>query len=289
MSNDRGLDVGVISLGCPKNLVDTEVMLGLLRQAGFALATDPARADILLVNTCCFIEDARAEAAEAIQEALAWRQTARAKALIVAGCWPQSDPRHLRQHFPEIDALMGPGDVPDIVRIVERALGGERVQPAAAPESFLYDDTLPRLRATPPWMAYLKIADGCGHRCRYCVIPSLRGPYRSRSLESVVREAEALAREGVREINLVAEDTTAWGRDTNEGELADLLERLAGIEELRWIRMLYAYPTSVTPRLIETMAKHEKICNYLDIPLQHADREILRSMGRPGEGSLISS
>ncbi len=133
-------------------------------------------------------------------------------------------------------------------------------------------------------MAYLKIADGCGHRCRFCVIPSLRGPYRSRRLESVVREAEAMAREGVREINLVAQDTTAYGRDTKEAELADLLERLAQIEELHWIRLLYAYPTSVTPRLIETMAKHEKMCNYLDIPLQHADREILRSMGRPGDG-----
>jgi len=280
---DRGLSVGVISLGCPKNLVDTEVMLGLLRQAGFALATETARADILLVNTCCFIAEARAEATEAIEEALAWRRTPRAKVLVVAGCWPQSDPHHLRQHFPEIDAMLGPGDVPNIVRIVERALGGEAVAPAAPPEAFLYDDTTPRLRTTPPWTAYLKIADGCGHRCRFCVIPRLRGPYRSRGLESVVGEAEVMVQEGVREINLVAQDTTAYGRETKEADLAGLLSRLAQFDELHWIRTLYAYPTSITPCLIETMATQEKVCKYLDIPLQHADREILRSMGRPGE------
>ncbi len=282
---DRGLAVGVVSLGCPKNLVDTEVMLGLLRQAGFALVNDPAQADVLLVNTCCFIEEARAEAAEAIEEALAWRRRPRARALLVAGCWPQSDPHHLRQHFPEIDALLGPGDVPQIVSILERALGGTPVEaPAARPESFLYDDATPRLRATPPWTAYLKIADGCGHRCRFCVIPSLRGPYRSRSLDSVVREAEAMAREGVREVNLVAQDTSAYGRDTGEADLAQLLARLAAVEEVRWIRLLYAYPTSVTPSLIETMATQEKVCNYLDIPLQHSHPNVLRSMGRPGDG-----
>jgi ribosomal protein S12 methylthiotransferase len=286
MKQARGAAVGVISLGCPKNLVDTEVMLGLLRQAGFALVGDPSQADILIVNTCCFIEDARTEAAEAIEEALAWRRTRRAKALLVAGCWPQRDAEGLRGRYPEIDALLGPGDVPQVVEIVNGALAGSgAAAPGAPPDRFLYDDTMPRLRTTPPWTAYLKIADGCGHRCRFCLIPHLRGPYRSRGLDSVVAEATRLAADGVRELNLVAQDTTAYGTDTKEADLAELLTRLAAIPELYWIRTLYAYPSRVTPRLIETMAAQAKVCQYVDIPLQHADGAILRSMGRPGDGA----
>lgn len=281
----RGLAVGAVSLGCPKNLVDTEVMLGLLRQAGFAITTDPTQADVLLVNTCCFIEGARTEAAEALQEGIAWRKGQRAKALLVAGCWPQSDPRHLRQHFPEIDALLGPGDVPQIVRILERALARSGTEaPEALPSTYLYDDSTPRLRATPPWTAYLKIADGCSHHCRFCTIPKLRGSYRSRRLESVVKEANTLTAEGVREIVLVAQDTTAYGRDTKEADLASLLTGLARMENLRWIRLLYGYPTGLTPRLMEVIARADRICKYLDLPFQHADRGLLRSMGRPGDG-----
>ncbi len=279
------LAVGTISLGCPKNLVDTEVMLGLLRQAGFALVGDPEQADILLVNTCCFIGEARQEATEAIEEAIVWRRSPRARALLVAGCWPQSDPYHLRQHFPEIDALLGPDDVPRIVEIVNRALGGEAGAASTGAPTYLYDETTPRLRTTPPWTAYLKIAEGCGHHCRFCVIPSLRGAYRSRRLESVVAEAMAMASQGVREVNLIAQDTSAYGRDTGEADIAELLTRLAQLEGLHWIRMLYGYPTSITPRLIETMATQAAVCKYLDIPFQHADREVLRRMGRPGEGS----
>ncbi len=292
---ERPITVGTISLGCPKNLVDTEVMLGLLRQAGFSLVGEPEQADILLVNTCCFIGEARQEATEAIEEAIVWRRSPRARALLVAGCWPQSDPYHLRQHFPEIDALLGPDDVPRIVEIVNRALGGETGRLESAPADFrpapptaptyLYDETTPRLRTTPPWTAYLKIAEGCGHHCRFCVIPSLRGAYRSRGLESVVAEASAMASQGVREVNLIAQDTSAYGRDTREADIAELLARLAQIEGLHWIRMLYGYPTSITPRLIETMASQAAVCRYLDIPFQHADREVLRRMGRPGEGS----
>jgi ribosomal protein S12 methylthiotransferase len=296
------LSVATTSLGCPKNLVDTEVMLGLLQRAGFALVGEPEQADILLVNTCCFIGEARREAAEAIEEAIVWRRRPRARALLVAGCWPQSDPYHLRQHFPEIDAMLGPDDVPRIVEIVNRALGGEtgrlkpappggleggigRLKPAPpATPSYLYDETTPRLRTTPPWTAYLKIAEGCRHRCRFCVIPTLRGAYRSRRLESVVAEATALAADGVREINLIAQDTSAYGRDTGEADTAGLLTRLAQIDGLHWIRMLYGYPTSITPRLIETMASQAAVCDYLDIPFQHADRAVLRRMGRPGEG-----
>lgn len=279
------LAVGAISLGCPKNLVDTEVMLGLLRQAGYEIVSDPAQASVLLVNTCCFIEEARQEGAEALEEALQWRKRPQARALIVAGCWPQSDPHHLRQHFPEIDALLGPAQVPQVVRIVERALTGSPPElPTGPPGAFLQEADTPRLRATPPWTAYLKIAEGCDHRCRFCVIPSLRGSYRSRPLDSVVAEARRLAAQGVRELTLVAQDTTAYGRDTGEADLAELLTRLAAIQELHWIRLLYGHPKRITSRLVEVMATKEKVCHYLDLPFQHADRGILRNMGRPGDG-----
>ncbi len=277
--------VGVIALGCPKNLVDTEVMLGLLREAGFILVPDPAQADVLLVNTCCFIEAARQEAAEALAEAVAWRRERDDRALICAGCWPEMEAPALREQFPEIDAYMGPGDVGKVVEVVVRALARADAQrPESPPTAYLHDEYLPRLRTTAPWTAYLKIADGCSHHCRYCVIPRVRGPYRSRPLASVVAEARQMAAEGVREIVLVAQDTTGYGHDTKEADLADMLVGLAAIDNLHWIRLLYAFPTEVSDRLIEVMASHECICKYLDLPFQHADRAILRSMGRPGDG-----
>jgi len=277
--------VGVVSLGCPKNLVDTEVMLGLLEQAGFQLVADPEQADVLLVNTCCFIEAARQEAAEALADAVQWRRSGKGRALICAGCWPQMEAAELCRRFPEIDASMGPGDVSSVVSVVERALAGAGARrPHSPPAAYLHDEEAPRLRTTPPWTAYVKIADGCGHRCRFCTIPRLRGPYRSRPLTSVVREAERLAAQGVREINLVAQDTTAYGRDTAEADIADLLEALARIDSLHWLRLLYAYPTGVTQRLIDVMAGRDRMCHYLDLPFQHADRALLRRMGRPGDG-----
>jgi ribosomal protein S12 methylthiotransferase len=298
--------VGVISLGCPKNLVDTEVMLGLLREAGYRVVSDLDEADVLLVNTCCFIEQAREEAARELGEAIEWRRAAEGRALICAGCWPEMEAPELRTRFPEIDAYMGPGDVPRVVSVVERALAGAGPKhPQARPSSFIYDGVTPRLRATAPWTAYLKIADGCRHRCQFCVIPRLRGRYRSRPLASVVAEARQLAAEGVREINLVAQDTTAYGAGTrakgkrqkekgerqrakgegrDEADIADLLSALAGVEGIRWLRLLYGYPTAVTPRLIEVMAREDRVCKYLDLPFQHADHMVLRRMGRPGDG-----
>jgi len=277
--------VGVIALGCPKNLVDTEVMLGLLRQAGFALVPDPDQAGVLLVNTCCFIEPARREAAEALAEAVRWRRAGEARALICAGCWPEMEAPALRAQFPEIDAYMGPGDVANVVSVVTRALArAGPQQPQSPPAAHLHDDHSPRLRTTAPWTAYLKIADGCSHHCRFCVIPRLRGPYRSRPLDSIIAEARQMAAEGVREINLVAQDTTGYGRDTKETDLPDLLAGLAAIDDLHWIRVLYAFPTGVTDRLIQVMASNDRVCHYLDLPFQHADRDILRVMGRPGDG-----
>ncbi|UCC67462.1 MAG: 30S ribosomal protein S12 methylthiotransferase RimO [Armatimonadota bacterium] len=281
----RGLAVGAISLGCPKNLVDTEVMLGFLGEAGFSLVSDPGQADVLLINTCSFVQAAREESAEALAEASQWRRSLGAGALVCCGCWPQSDSARLRQEFPEIDAFMGPGDVARVASIVQHALtGAGQRKPAASPSSYLYDDRTPRVMTTAPWTAYIKIAEGCSHRCRFCVIPRLRGRYRSRSPGSVVREARALAQRGVREINLVAQDTTAYGRDRGSTDIADLLSKLARVRSLRWVRLLYGFPTRVTNRLIAAIAREPTVCEYIDVPFQHADRALLRRMGRPGDG-----
>jgi ribosomal protein S12 methylthiotransferase len=275
--------VGIISLGCPKNLVDTEVMLGLLRAAGFTITGDVKQADLLIVNTCCFIGAARDESAEELEKAAELRRSGEIGALICAGCWPERDAALLREQFPEIDALMGPGDVGDIVSIANSALSGSAAGRTPSPPLYLFDGSTPRLRATPLWTAYLKIAEGCDHRCRFCIIPRIRGPYRSRSLASVVTEARQLADDGVKEVNLIAQDVTAYGRDIQGPDIADLLAALANVDGLRWIRLLYSFPSRVTPRLIEVMATRPTICKYIDVPLQHADREVLRQMGRPGD------
>ena len=297
--------VCLVSLGCPKNLVDTEVMLGLLQEAGFAVVTDPEAADALIVNTCCFIAAAREESADALQEAARLRRSGNAQALVCAGCWPMQGADELRARFPEIDALMGPGDVAAVVSIVNRALAGDAAQRTLSSSPYLYDGSAPRLRATPPWTAYLKIAEGCDHRCRFCVIPRIRGRYQSRTLQSVTEEARHLALDGVKEINLIAQDTTAYGRDlavaapsvqlvggpaatrsrgstAARPDIADLLTELAAVDGLHWIRLLYAFPSRITARLIETMATRPRICKYIDVPFQHADRDALRRMGRPG-------
>ncbi len=277
--------VGVISLGCPKNLVDTEVMLGLLGEAGCALVANPGDADVILVNTCSFIAAAREESARALEEAIEWKKEGTVKAVVCAGCWPRHELTALHARYPEVDAFMGPGDVPRVVSVVEAALAGKGRERLLSPEpAYLYDDATPRLRATPPWTAYVKIAEGCSHGCAFCVIPRLRGPSRCRPMASVVSEARALADQGVIEVNVVAQDATAY-RDPETGEdIADLLGALAHIPGLRWIRLLYAFPTGVTSRLIEVMAEEPTICKYLDLPFQHADREVLRGMGRPGDG-----
>ncbi len=277
--------VGVISLGCPKNLVDTEVMLGLLREAGCALVGDPQKADIILVNTCSFISAAREEAAEALRQAIEWKRNGAIRAVVCAGCWPRHDLEGLRARYPEVDAFMGPADVPRVVSVIEAALAGtgrER-RPSAGP-AYLYDEAVSRVRATQPWTAYVKVSEGCSHGCAFCVIPRLRGPLRCRPIASIAAEAKALAEQGVLEANLVAQDTTAY-RDPETGrDMADLLSALARLSGLRWIRLLYAFPTSVTSRLIEVMAGEDAVCKYLDVPFQHADPEVLRRMGRPGDG-----
>lgn len=269
-----------VTLGCDKNRVDTEIMLGLLIDAGFQITGDEREAEVVLVNTCGFIDAAKEESVNTILELAALKEH-RCKRLIVSGCLAQRYPEELRAEIPEIDALIGTGKVADIVDIVRRSVAGEAVFDTEG-LGFLSDAALPRVRTTPIHTAYLKIAEGCNNRCGYCVIPSLRGPYRSRRLDSIVEEAVGLADSGVREICLVAQDSTRYGTDLQNGTtLGGLLSRLAEIDRLAWIRVLYCYPNGISNKLVETIRTHRRICRYLDIPMQHASDPVLRRMGRP--------
>ncbi|HKQ59767.1 MAG TPA: 30S ribosomal protein S12 methylthiotransferase RimO [Candidatus Polarisedimenticolaceae bacterium] len=282
--------VGVISLGCAKNLVDTEVMLGHLARAGCELVQDPEQADAIVVNTCGFIESAREESIRTILELGALKAQGRLRRLVVAGCLVQRHAAELRAELPEVDAFIGLDELPGVVAAIGAAaatpLASELplLSPTAWSRSrYLYDDATPRLRATPAWSAYVKIAEGCDHTCAFCAIPSFRGSFRSRQADSVLREARALAASGVREINLIAQDTSHFGRDREASAgLPELLEQLDGVVELRWIRLHYLYPNSVGPRLIETMARLPRVLDYVDMPLQHAHRDTLARMRRGG-------
>ena len=280
--------VGLVSLGCPKNLVDSEVMAGLLRQAGFQLTGSAQESDIVIVNTCAFIHPAIAEAKVTIREMAALKDRGSCRLLIVTGCLPQREGKALLRQFPQVDALLGAGEFPRIVPLIESFLQAPCDRPplAVSPRpTYLYDHTTPRLLSTPPWTAYLKLAEGCNHRCSFCTVPSLRGRLRSREPASVLEEATQLARLGVKEINLVAQDTTAFGLDrSRRSELPSLLRGLARIEGIRWVRLLYCFPSGISSELIEAIASGPTICHYLDIPFQHSHREILRAMRRPGNG-----
>jgi ribosomal protein S12 methylthiotransferase len=296
--------VGVLSLGCAKNLVDTEVMLGHLDAAGANLIRDPAEADVIVVNTCSFIDAAREESIRTILEAAELKRTGGARKLVVAGCLVQRYGGELASELPEVDAFVG---LDELDRIVEAA-GIAAPRPAAPksdlpiltvrprppgraetpisglrPSTYLYDAQTPRKRATPAWTAYVKIAEGCDHTCSFCAIPAFRGGFRSRPVSDIVREAESLGRAGVREINLIAQDSSHYGRDRGAREgLATLLERLDGVEGLRWIRVHYLYPNTVTPLLIDAMARLPKVVKYVDLPLQHAHPDTLKRMRRGG-------
>jgi ribosomal protein S12 methylthiotransferase len=295
------MKVGLISLGCPKNLVDSEVMLGLARQAGHELTTDPASADVLVVNTCAFIDSAKQESVDAILEMAGHKKNGSCQRLIVTGCLAERYRDALRTEMPEIDAVLGTGEVPDIVKAIGGTEGGTAAVPLAlyrssdfsAPSklskpsdplpSYIYDAETPRWLATPRHYAYLKIAEGCDYACSFCIIPTLRGHYRSRPEDSIVREAERLAEQGVRELLLISQDTTFYGVDRGErGALARLLRRLNGVPGLDWIRLLYLYPTTIDDATLAAMAESDKICNYIDLPLQHASNPVLRRMKRPG-------
>jgi ribosomal protein S12 methylthiotransferase len=314
----RPQKVGFVSLGCPKNLVDSEVMMGLLARAGAELSPRAEDADVIVVNTCSFIESAQQESVNTILEMAGLKTSGRAKKLVVAGCLVERFRDEIRTRIPEVDAVVGTGELENIlaatgiapapvlplnnspfVIVPSRAEGDARAAQGrfsrerwdgaiADLPNYLYDDETPRILATPKSTAYIKIAEGCDHPCTFCIIPQLRGKFRSRRFESVVAEAERLARSGVREITLIGQDTTCYGEDFGlKDGLALLLEKLAKIEDLRWIRFLYAYPNKITGKLLDTIGSSEKICSYMDVPLQHASATVLKRMKRGGGADLF--
>ena len=269
-----------ISLGCDKNLVDTEKMLGLLGHEGYSFVDDETVADIIVVNTCCFIGDAKEESINTILDMARMKEEGQCKALIVTGCLAQRYKEEITTEIPEVDAVLGTTSYEEIAKAVKTALGGEKMhvfESIDAPVSPATD----RLVTTGGHYAFLKIAEGCDKRCTYCIIPYLRGKFRSVPMEQLIREAEELAEKGVKELILVAQETTLYGKDLyGEKKLPELLKRLAAIDGIQWIRLQYCYPEEITDELIETIKNEEKICNYLDIPIQHASDAILKRMGR---------
>jgi len=307
--------VGFVSLGCPKNLVDSEVMMGMLAGAGAELVARAEDADVIVVNTCSFIASAQQESVDTILEMAHQKTDGRAKKLVVAGCLVERFRDDIRKNIPEVDAVVGTGELEKILAAAGVAPAPNKSSPfnilTSRPEgdareaqgrfsreswdgaiadlpNYLYDDATPRVLATAGYTAYIKIAEGCDHPCSFCIIPQLRGKFRSRRFESVIAEAERLARSGVREITLIGQDTTCYGEDFGlKDGLALLLEKLAGINDLRWIRFLYAYPNKITGRLLDTIAAHEKICSYVDVPLQHASPTALKRMKRGGGADVF--
>jgi len=279
--------VGFVSLGCPKNLVDSEVMMGILARSGYEITPRAADADVLVVNTCSFIAPAQQESVQSILEMAEYKKFGRAQKLIVAGCMVERYRDEIREQIPEVDAVIGTGEIEKILQACEGNLRNDDAESAQLP-TYLYHDLTPRILATPRHTAYIKINEGCDHPCTFCVIPQLRGKFRSRRFESVVREAENLAAAGVREISLIGQDTTFYGEDLalRDG-LAVLLERLAQVEDLHWVRFLYCYPNRITPRLLDTIAAHPRLAKYLDVPLQHASRNVLARMKRGSNGDAF--
>lgn len=274
--------IGMISLGCPKNQVDAEIMLAKLAEGGFEITNDVDGADAVIVNTCGFIEDAKKEAIENILDMAELKKEGVIGKIIVTGCLAERYKEEILSEIPEIDAVVGIGSNADICEVCRRALSGETV------ETFGEKTCLPlsgeRLLTTPPWFAYLKIAEGCSNHCTYCAIPSIRGEFRSRPAEEILEEAKDLAKSGVKELIVVAQDTTRYGEDLyGKSALPALLKALSQIEELQWIRVLYCYPERISDELLEVMASSDKILNYLDIPIQHADAGVLKAMNRKGD------
>ncbi len=284
---DFRMKIGLVNLGCPKNQVDSEIMLGLLNDAGFGFTSNAEEAEVIVVNTCGFIDSAKEESITTLIDLGRLKTEGRCRLLIAAGCLPQRYKEDLLKEMPEIDVIAGTGSFRDVIAICQefrdrrfRQLKGQRAY-LSEPSDFSYEQSLPRIRISQAHTAFIKIAEGCDHACTFCIIPDLRGRQRSRSMESIMAEAERLALESVVEINLIAQDTTAYGRDLREpNALARLLKKLVTIKSLKWIRILYTYPGSFTNELISVMAGEEKICNYIDMPVQHVNDSILRRMHR---------
>ncbi len=274
--------VGMISLGCPKNQVDAELMLDKLARAGFRISGDIEGCDAVIVNTCGFIEDAKVEAIENILDVAEYKKAGDVQKLIVTGCLSERYRDEIRKEMPEVDAVVGIGENANIVQIVDAVLGGELV------EAFADKELLPltggRILTTPDYWAYLKIGDGCSNNCAFCAIPDIRGKFRSRPVDDILDEAKTLAEQGVKEIVLISQDTSLYGRDLyRENRLPELLTKLSEVDGIEWIRFLYTYPERIDDALLDVIATSPKVCHYLDIPLQHADRTVLRGMHRPGD------
>ncbi len=274
--------VSVVTLGCEKNLVDSEIMSGLIHKRGFSLVEKPEDATVVIVNTCGFIDAAKEESVNTILNLAELKDTARLKALIVSGCLTQRYKKELMDEMPEIDGIVGTGDFHRINDIIDEALRGRKPVYVGNPV-FNYEENLPRLLSTPRHTAYVKIAEGCDNACTFCSIPIMRGQFRSRSIESVIAEVKMLAEQGVKEISLIAQDSTNYGTDLYDGfKLPELLNRVSEVPGISWVRLHYAYPGFFTDELIETIAGNPKICNYIDMPLQHSEDSILKRMRRPG-------
>ena len=274
------MNILFVSLGCDKNLVDSEVMLSLLKQSGYNITNDEQEADAAVVNTCCFIHDAKEESIQTILELAQLKQTARLQALIVTGCLAQRYQDEIRKEIPEVDAILGSTNIDDIVSVVTQAVEGKKVN-CCKDIHYLPSGLTDRVVTTGHAMAYLKLAEGCNKRCTYCIIPYLRGNYRSIPMEEILETAGKLAAEGYQELVLVAQETTVYGQDLyGEKRLPRLLEELSRIEGIHWIRLLYCYPEEITDELIRTMAENEKVCHYIDMPIQHSEDAILKAMGR---------
>lgn len=275
--------VGMISLGCPKNQVDGEVMLKKLADAGFGIVSEIQDSDVMIINTCGFIDDAKKEAIESILEVAEYKNAGLISAIVVTGCLAERYQDEIMKEMPEVDAVVGIGSNRDIVKICQKALLGINTTVYENKCYLPLDDD--RLLSTPPHWAYLKIAEGCDNRCSYCAIPGIRGKFRSRTIESVVAEAETLAEKGVKEVILVAQDTTRYGEDLyGEYALDRLLSELVKIEGIEWLRLFYCYPQRITESLIDVIASNDKICNYIDIPIQHSSASVLKAMNRIGTG-----
>ncbi len=280
------MKIGVVSLGCPKNLVDSETMLGLIHEENYEITNDPSEAEIIIVNTCGFIESAKEESINTILQMAEYKKSGSCKYIIVTGCLSQRYAEELFSELPEADAIAGVEVYEEIGSIIKRVMNGERfIMLERSKPDVIYtskETFLPRILTTPSYTAYLKIAEGCDNCCSYCAIPKIRGPYRSKPMAQVLKEAKALADNGVKELIVVAQDTTRYGEDLPGGKLllADLLKELNKIESLKWIRVMYCYPNNFTDELIETFASLDKVCKYVDLPLQHASNRLLASMNR---------
>lgn len=280
------MKIGIVSLGCPKNLVDSETMLGLIHEENYEITNDPSEAEIIIVNTCGFIESAKEESINTILQMAEYKKSGSCKYIIVTGCLSQRYAEELFSELPEADAIAGVEVYDEIGSIIKRVMNGERfIMLERSKPDVIYtskETFLPRILTTPSYTAYLKIAEGCDNCCSYCAIPKIRGPYRSKPMEQVLKEAKALADNGVKELIVVAQDTTRYGEDLPGGKLllADLLKELNKIESLKWIRVMYCYPNNFTDELIETFASLDKVCKYVDLPLQHASNRLLASMNR---------